>query len=219
MREQARQIANIISGNERLGDGDSTQWGVTPAGTFLVIISLQLVQAIAHLFVLVQKTLKNVLYFSWCCNKSDYTPSGAVEYKIVEFNAWTYQASELLWASLMKELWGAVEAQYGKKAVKYHRVGIALAGENKFDEAYRALSTKQKALNRKRALLMFQLRSYLSLFLFLIAVMVTLVKYVEEDNGTGVITALIFSVAAFCPLLAQSRCIVFSDCLDHIISV
>jgi len=96
-----------------------------------------------------------------------------VKYKIVEFNAWTYQGSELLWASLMKELWDAVEDEFGKNVVRYHRAGIALA-ENLYDESHRTLSPRQKARDRKRALLMFRAWSYLYLFLFLIFLTVLL---------------------------------------------
>jgi len=129
----------------------------------------------------------------------------------------------------MKELWDAVEAEFGKKVVRYHRAGIALAEENLYDESHRALSPQQKARKRKRALLMFRARSYLFLFLFLILLTVLLtltimnckgidgtclVKVVNVTNNAteavetveyeeGVIAAIIATVAAFCPLLAN----------------
>ena len=87
MRKQARQIAGIISGDGHLGDGDATQRGAAPAGACVVIISLQVVQTIAHGFALARKALEYVVHFRWCFTKSDYTPTGAVEYKIVKFNA------------------------------------------------------------------------------------------------------------------------------------
>jgi len=62
MREQAHQIAGIISGDVPLGGGDSTQWGTTPVGTFLVVISLQVVQAIAHGFGVVRNTWGCLLF-------------------------------------------------------------------------------------------------------------------------------------------------------------
>jgi hypothetical protein len=173
-KEEAKLIAGMIAGDVPLGDGDSAHWEVAPCGTFFVIIFLQIVRAIVSGMSLAHKALDHVVCFQWCCSKTNHTPTGAVKYKIVEFNAWTYQGSELLWASLMKELWDAVEAEFGKNVVRYHRAGIALAEENQYDESHHTLSPQQKARNRKRALLMFRARSYLYLFLFLIVLTVLL---------------------------------------------
>ena len=230
-KKEAGHITGIITGDVPLGDGDAAHWDVAPCGRIFVIIILQIVRAIFSGISLACAALHHVMCFQWCCSKTKHTPTGAVKYKIVEFNAWTYQGSELLWASLMKELWDAVEAKFGKKVVRYHRAGIALAEENLYDddESHRALSPQQKARRRKRALLMFRARSYLYLFLFLIVltVMLTLTimncksvdrtclgKVVNVTNNAteavetveyeeGVIAAIIATVAAFCPLLAN----------------
>ena len=74
----------------------------------------------------------------------------------------------------MKELWDAVEVEFGKKAVRYHRAGIALADENLYDEPNCNLSPQEKARNRKRALLMFRARSFLYQFVFVIVLTVLL---------------------------------------------
>eukprot|EP00984_Skeletonema_dohrnii_P027349 scaffold16874_cov123-Skeletonema_dohrnii-CCMP3373.AAC.1 len=233
-KEEAERIAGIIAGDVPLGDGDSAYWDAAPCGTLFVIIFLQIVRAIVSGISLACAALHKVVCFKWCCSKTNHTPTGAVKYKIVEFNAWTYQGSELLWASLMKELWDAVEAEFGKEVVRYHRAGIALAEENAYDESHRTLSPHQKARNRKRALLMFRARSFLYLVLFLIVLTVLLTltminckstnrtclgieKVVNVTSNTtdiigaeesditegGVITAIIATVAAFCPLLAN----------------
>jgi hypothetical protein len=230
-KKEAEHITGIITGDVPLGDGDAAHWDVAPCGRYFVIIILQIVRAIVSGISLACAALRHVVCFQWCCGKTNHTPTGAVKYKIVEFNAWTYQGSELLWASLMKELWDAVEAEFGKKVVRYHRAGIALAGENPYDESHRTLSPQQKARNRKRALLMFRARSYFYLFLFLIVLTVSILtivkcksvdrtclgKLVDVTNNTadiiddvesdseeaGVITAIVATVAAFCPLLAN----------------
>jgi hypothetical protein len=186
-KEEAEQIAGIIAGSVPLGDGDSAHLDVAPCGTFFVIIFLQIVRAIVSGISLACAALHHVMCFQWCRGKTNHTPTGAVKYKIVEFNAWTYQGSELLWASLMKELWDAVEAEFGKKAVRYHRAGIALAEENLYDESHGTLSPQQQARNRKRALVMFRARSFLYLFLFLIVLTVLLtmtIKNCKSDDRT-----------------------------------
>lgn len=229
---RAKHIAGIITGCIPLGDGDAVQWGVAPAGTFLVINFLQIVQATVHGFDLGWTTLKFIFSSKWCHNESDYTPDGATEYKFVEFNAWTYQGSDLLWASLMNDLWGAVEAQFGKQAVRYHRAGIALANEDPFDESFRALSPEEKAKKRKRALLMFRARYCLSFSIFLVATAVTLAlilsrctdpdtcgrQIVNATNGTitafesmgvgyksGVTGTIVLAVAAFFKTVANGK--------------
>ena len=214
-----------------LGNGNSARWDEVPCGTVFVITFLQIVRAIVSGISHACAALHRIMCFQWCCSKTDHTPTGAVEYKFVEFNAWTYQGSELLWASLMKDLWDAVEDEYGENKVGYHRAGIALTEKNKFDES---LTPQEKARIRKNALLMFRVRLYLSLFLFLIvlAVLMTLtitncnsinrtclgkvvnvtnnaidiIEAVESDskdkgNEKGVIAAIIATVAAFCPLI------------------
>jgi len=174
LEKDAKQIAGIITGDVPLGDGDAHHWDMVPCGTFFVIIVLQIVRAIVSLVSYAFGALQHVVCLNWCHSRTNYTPTGAVKYKIVEFNAWTYQGSDLLWASLMKELWDAVEAEFGWKAVRYHRAGIELAEENVYDESDRTLPPQQKARNRKRAILMFRARSFLYLFIFLIVFTVLL---------------------------------------------
>eukprot|EP00984_Skeletonema_dohrnii_P009918 scaffold3819_cov98-Skeletonema_dohrnii-CCMP3373.AAC.5 len=184
-KKEAKYIAGIITGDVDLGDGDSAHWEGAPCGTFFVIIFLQIVRAIVSGMSLAFAALDHIVRLRWCCSKTNHTPTGAVKYKFVEFNAWTYQGSELLWASLMKDLWDAVEAEFGKKVVRYHRAGIALAEENQFDESHRTLTPQQKARNRKRALLMFCARLYLYLFLFLIALTVLMTLTIINCNSVN----------------------------------
>ncbi len=220
-----------------LGDGDADHWDVVPCGAFFVIAVLQIVQSIASLISCACDGLKYVLCLQWCCSKTNHTPTGALKYKFVKFDAWTYQGSDLLWASLMKELWDAVEAEFGQNTVRYHRASIELAGENAHVESNRTLSPQQKARNRKRAILMFRARSFLYLFVFLIVLTVLLTLTImncanvnrtclgklsnitdnateivdaiddssseEEGDEGGVLAAVIATVAAFCPLVAN----------------
>eukprot|EP00984_Skeletonema_dohrnii_P014031 scaffold5864_cov93-Skeletonema_dohrnii-CCMP3373.AAC.9 len=172
IKKEANHIAGIITGDVDLGEGDSAHWDVAPCGTFFVITFLQIARAIVSGISLAFAALHHIMCCQWCCSKTNHPPTGAVKYKFVEFNAWTYQGSELLWASLMKELWDAVEAEFGKKVVRYHRAGIALAEENQYDESHCTLTPQQKAQNRKKALLMFRARLYLYLFLFFIVLTV-----------------------------------------------
>jgi hypothetical protein len=171
-KKEAKHIAGIITGDVPLGDGDSAHWDEAPCGTFFVIIFLQMVRAIVSGISHARAALHHIMCFKWCCSKTNHTPIGAMKYKFVVFNAWEYQGSELLWASLMKELWGAVESEFGPKRVAQHRAGIELAEEDKFDESYRNLTPHQKARIRKKALLMLYARLYLYLFLFLIVLTV-----------------------------------------------
>jgi len=50
-------------------------------------------------------------------------------YNFIEFNAWVYNGSDVLWASLMESLWTAVEAELGADTVRLHRASINLARE------------------------------------------------------------------------------------------
>eukprot|EP00554_Chaetoceros_debilis_P000137 CAMPEP_0194096296 /NCGR_PEP_ID=MMETSP0149-20130528/57269_1 /TAXON_ID=122233 /ORGANISM="Chaetoceros debilis, Strain MM31A-1" /LENGTH=1660 /DNA_ID=CAMNT_0038782267 /DNA_START=22 /DNA_END=5005 /DNA_ORIENTATION=+ len=63
----------------------------------------------------------------------------------VEFNAWVYNGSDLLWASLMEKLWLAVEDEYGANAVRLHRASITLAGEKPDDN-----TPQQTKMDRRR---------------------------------------------------------------------
>lgn len=51
------------------------------------------------------------------------------KYIFIEFNAWIYSGSDLLWASMLEKLWTAVENECGKYSVRLHRAGISLSGE------------------------------------------------------------------------------------------
>ena len=53
------------------------------------------------------KAIQFMLDFCSCKSNgySNFTPTGASGYVTVEFNAWAYSGSDLLWASIIKELW------------------------------------------------------------------------------------------------------------------
>jgi len=167
------------------GDGDSAHWDVAPCGTFFVITFLQIVRAIVSGISLACAALYHIMCFQWCSSKTNHTPTGADKYKFVKFNAWTYEGSELLWASLMKDLWKAVEDEFTEKVVRYHRAGIALEleGKNQLDESHCTLTPQQKARNRKRLLLMLHAQLYLYLFLFLIVLTVLITLTITNCNS------------------------------------
>ena len=65
----------------------------------------------------------------------------------VEFNAWSYDGSDNLWASLIKTLQDEIYKAYNPRSIKWHRVSVALAGGESLDDTLEVRSEKrQKAL-------------------------------------------------------------------------
>ena len=62
----------------------------------------------------------------------------------VEFNAWVYNGTDVLWASLMECLLKSIETEYDQRAVRMHRVSIALSQETPNDD-FEVRKQKRKA--------------------------------------------------------------------------
>lgn len=169
--EEARQIRiyKLIVGTVPLEDEDLAQWHQV---SLLRIITILLLYAVQTFSLFIHSLLTALQYMPvFCCscwcksNDNDFIPIGASGYVTVEFNAWAYSGSDLLWASIIKELWDAVESKYGKTAVRMHRASIALAGESPFkdlDESPLEEPTKK----RNGALLKFHMMNIGSAILF-----------------------------------------------------
>ena len=67
----------------------------------------------------------------------------------VEFNAWEYSGSELLWASLIQHLYDGVEQQLHEDVVRRHRLDIATSGEDTDDPA-EVKQRKRKSATARR---------------------------------------------------------------------
>ena len=64
----------------------------------------------------------------------------------IQFDAWVYDGSDVLWAALMEKLWTAVEAEFGYFAVRRHRASIRLAGEKADDSNPKHLRVERREL-------------------------------------------------------------------------
>lgn len=79
----------------------------------------------------------------------------------IDFNAWVFNGSDTLWASLMESMWRSVEFQYGRNAVRLHRASINLAGEKPGDPRPLEIRTKKRAM----ALYKFYAEAFISLLI------------------------------------------------------
>ena len=77
----------------------------------------------------------------------------------VEFNAWVYDGSDVLWASLMETLWTAVEREYGATTVRLHRASINFGRE---EEQEGDVPMDIKIKRRKQALFKYRASLYIS---------------------------------------------------------
>ncbi|GFH56940.1 hypothetical protein CTEN210_13416 [Chaetoceros tenuissimus] len=81
------------------------------------------------------------------------------KYIFAEFNAWTYNGTDNLWASFMENIWSAIESEFTSNEIRLHRASIALSNEDENDD----WDTKQK--KRKKALQEFYIWSIISFIL------------------------------------------------------
>ena len=72
-------------------------------------------------------SFRTVRKLSSCRGRDHESTSRDVTYIFVEFNAWTYNGTDILWASLMETLWKEVESNFGSFAIRMHRASIALS--------------------------------------------------------------------------------------------
>jgi len=88
----------------------------------------------------------------------------------INFNAWVFNGSDVLWASLMESLWRAVEFELGKPAVRWHRASINLASERQGDPTPLEMRAKKRSL----ALWKFRVLSIISTVLSITTAIVVL---------------------------------------------
>ncbi|KAL7538990.1 hypothetical protein ACHAXR_008927 [Thalassiosira sp. AJA248-18] len=95
---------------------------------------------------------------------------GKVKYIFVEFGAWSYRGTDSLWASLMEEMWAAVELKFGADDVKWHR-----AGSKKAEEApgkYKDAKDKKTRVEEAKDDIRWQFQKWKSIAIFALAVSV-----------------------------------------------
>jgi len=132
---------------------DSTiEYSVLASAKTALITAIQAIplQRVARIFAQVT---------SCSCLTSKGIPNSDVKKHIfIEFNAWVFNGSDILWASLMEELWTRIEFKFGKNAVRLHRASINLAGEMPGDDSH----PRTRANARQFALYKFYAASILS---------------------------------------------------------
>ena len=118
-------------------------------------------------------------------------PEGETEYIFVDFNAWVFSGSDLLWASLVKAIYDEVESTYGARVVREYRLRCALSGESPND------SQEEKERKRGVALRRYQvsagLRTALGLILaaalwFGVEQLLRVIVCPASDDDAGAIT-------------------------------
>ena len=72
----------------------------------------------------------------------------------IDFNAWVFNGSALLWASLLEEIWKGVKNEFGRYRVRKHRFSIKLSNELASDID----TTKQK--KRQVAFLIYKVKVF-----------------------------------------------------------
>jgi len=126
----------------------------------------------------------------------------------VEFNAWVFNGSDILWASLMETLWTSVEEEFGTFTVRSHRASIALSDEKSCDSP--------RIRSNKRDTALFQYKMKLVIFSILALIGVGGGIYIilaldpqipgckEKCNGTAINIGGIFAITlSSLPFLTQ----------------
>ena len=92
-----------------------------------------------------------------CSGRKEQEPISEddVKYIFTEFNAWTYNGSDNLWASFMETLWTDIESHFGRDAVRRHRASIALSSEEDSDDIETKTRKRDEALFRYYATTIF----------------------------------------------------------------
>lgn len=101
------------------------------------------------------------------------------KYINVSFNAWEYNGTDLLWASILEKIWTEVEKEFGKFAVRSHRASIAISGETDDDDTETRQNKRQIALFRLKA------TSILWTMAALIITILPVVLYRDRIAGLG----------------------------------
>ncbi|GFH57105.1 hypothetical protein CTEN210_13581 [Chaetoceros tenuissimus] len=133
------------------------------------------------------------------CHRGNIAPekSAVTKYIFVEFNAWTYNGSDNLWASFMDQLWTSVESDFSLFQVRMHRASINLI-EDEYDVDDNDWEEKER--RRSAALFQFYMRSTISLFLALFGVCIGIWVLVQNPSRKaffGGLLAIVLSLSLF----------------------
>jgi len=123
-----RRIWGVLSGKIPLLSPDNMA-SQHPKILLFPMIRTLFLRAVRFVFVIPSKIHTN---FSSCLKSERIAPKRKdVKYLFVSFNAWNYSGTEALWASLMDNLWSAIEDEVGFKQVMQHRKSVILSNEKK----------------------------------------------------------------------------------------
>jgi len=143
-------------------------------------------------------------------NKIDDNPKNL----FITFNAWVYSGTDLLWASLLEQMWSRVEEEFGSRQVRLHSAIIRLAKEDLGNTNAGAVDLRTRQHKRYVALLLYRFKFFLSitcLTVFAIILAINPTKLNLEGIVTGGILSFIGSVPFFSslfsilPLLLKSK--------------
>jgi hypothetical protein len=120
------------------------------------------------------------------------------EYIYVDFNAWVYEGSDLLWASLLETMWKKIEAKHGKYSVRLHRASIELSGELDDDDLEIPQGEREAAIFflKLKAFLFLSLALFATIYLWVVGM---LFNFLGLDD---IYNKIILQVTATSPLMA-----------------
>jgi len=148
---RAKDIVEVISAKQRLFHAFSKRMPLTPPSC-LRLAALYPCWLLALSLSTFGKSLKKIVSSVWnftgCCGRNRVPTNNNVKYIFVEFNAWTYNGSDNLWASFMETLWTQVESTFSKDDVRRHRASIALSNEDDSDDIETRTCKRNEALFR-----------------------------------------------------------------------
>jgi hypothetical protein len=111
------------------------------------------------------------------------------KYIFAEFNAWTYNGSDNLWASLVEKLYTVVEEEFSPAEVRLHRASIDLLRKYSKDNENDEEEGVDKEEEREGALFRFYMLTFMSFTLAIIGVAIGIwlfLDYRNEDDGSDV---------------------------------
>jgi len=91
-------------------------------------------------------------------NKIDDNPKNL----FITFNAWVYSGTDLLWASLLEQMWSRVEEEFGSRQVRLHRASIRLAKEDLGNNNAGAVDLRTRQNLRYMALLLYRFNFFIN---------------------------------------------------------
>uniref|UniRef100_A0A7S3VFJ7 KAP NTPase domain-containing protein n=1 Tax=Chaetoceros debilis TaxID=122233 RepID=A0A7S3VFJ7_9STRA len=153
------KVWGVLNGNGRHVplqiSNSSIDYSILASAKTAVIIAIRIIPLKRMANIFTQMTSGSYL------TKKGIPSSDVKKHIFIEYNAWVFNGSDILWASLMETLWTRIEFEFGKYAVQRHRASINLAGEMPGDDSHPRTRTNA----RKLALYKFYVVSILSTLL------------------------------------------------------